>query len=1139
MVSSVPAHLRNPAESYAERAKKAQSIRPPNTLHIDLQATTPRSASSGTPSASRPSTSACPPQINGPSPESRPRAQTTRRTVDARSVATANEPAVPSNGSTTGAQISHTASTTLKGSPVVNVWAERIKEQKAQAKAHIAEKAQQQSHSMPNSPSGSSQSVPSQEDCSLSSSQIITNPTIHRRSQVPASASAPSNSVPSSKLTKLDQEDDHDPFIVRVPPHLSRQSSSNTNPLPVTHSIDLNGCSQVGKSPIGVSTSRDNSHSATSTYEPTGYADDHPPYHSTAPSRKNSNTSSRHHNYSQCGSVHLSRVPSKNQLETHSQPSRSGSQARIQSRSGSSASSPRSKMRGRMLPDEDMGVAEPRYDRQRISPRHRASPGIGDQAGHQSSPYPNGSEASYYRQGPGLPLMDMVHHLPHYAQNVVPPYALPLQHPPSQIPGHASPPYLTTGRHSGPSTPPYPHYPHYPAYVVGHPPILWGNIPHAAQLHHYLPNQSGISHSHINPSEPLVPQMEFGTQVPSSPVITTDLSASNAQAVGSKNDHQLVDNAEKSSLPSGLFKPSRAVVFGTVNVTESGDESSGHPLLTKDPGEHGKERMDDVAHATEQFTAFSIGVSPDEPRPSRHASRKASIRFLSNPQMSLPTARATNEPTLAQGASDVTHTSDQEWRSVLPRQAEGSGIKKPVQWEFGTTLRDDLEDEPQAPSLPSPTSHSDPPNHLSDISAEYNSSVAGDLIKEDVAHQPVEVDYLASASAISGSTITVSSDTSRPDHSMEKSENGSTSSDVWVVTDYGYGFGDMSGCGYAADVVRWEMKQREKARVKEDHREQEMIWEQNKRDKERGWIHPERQQAWRHEIGIEDVRESPEQQIDASRGFTRPRRGSYPGPHGGHTRGGYVGRRGRAFGGRYHGGRHSGGRGGFHHQRPASLPYIPSPFQVVAPRVDAVNGYSQPPHLPVLTPPEHNPYRAVPPLPIPPVPLSSTSTLPYPLDATRTHLLGQLEYYLSPQNLAQDFFLRQRMDNEGWIPIALLASFKRTQQLTTNVDLVRDVLSESSLVEVIDGWVRMAGRHWKPFILPNAPKSVVDYGENPAVRPVPEEPSQVISQGHRETEAEGDAEDCYGDGEEDDEEDIVFVIGEEAEGSWIPERKQP
>ena len=37
------------------------------------------------------------------------------------------------------------------------------------------------------------------------------------------------------------------------------------------------------------------------------------------------------------------------------------------------------------------------------------------------------------------------------------------------------------------------------------------------------------------------------------------------------------------------------------------------------------------------------------------------------------------------------------------------------------------------------------------------------------------------------------------------------------------------------------------------------------------------------------------------------------------------------------------------------------------------------------------------------------STLSFPLDTTRYYLLGQLEYYLSPQNMARDFYLRKQV----------------------------------------------------------------------------------------------------------------------------------
>lgn len=140
--------------------------------------------------------------------------------------------------------------------------------------------------------------------------------------------------------------------------------------------------------------------------------------------------------------------------------------------------------------------------------------------------------------------------------------------------------------------------------------------------------------------------------------------------------------------------------------------------------------------------------------------------------------------------------------------------------------------------------------------------------------------------------------------------------------------------------------------------------------------------------------------------------------------------------------------------------------------------------------------------------------------------------------MAQDLYLRQRMDNEGWIPISLLASFKRVQQLHTDADIVRVVLSRSTVVEVSGDWVRMRGRQWELFVLPNAPRSVVTgvdrAGKSPRPGPYHEDDAYAEL---GEIEGDCDGEDCEGDDEDDD---IEFVIGEEAEGSWmpVPERKQ-
>lgn len=72
------------------------------------------------------------------------------------------------------------------------------------------------------------------------------------------------------------------------------------------------------------------------------------------------------------------------------------------------------------------------------------------------------------------------------------------------------------------------------------------------------------------------------------------------------------------------------------------------------------------------------------------------------------------------------------------------------------------------------------------------------------------------------------------------------------------------------------------------------------------------------------------------------------------------------------------------------------------------------------------------------------------------------------------------MDCRGWIPILVLASFNRVRQLTPDHQLVKDVLTLSSLVEVRGDWVRT--RLWKRYTLPNAPESTVEPGA-PATPP--------------------------------------------------------
>lgn len=59
------------------------------------------------------------------------------------------------------------------------------------------------------------------------------------------------------------------------------------------------------------------------------------------------------------------------------------------------------------------------------------------------------------------------------------------------------------------------------------------------------------------------------------------------------------------------------------------------------------------------------------------------------------------------------------------------------------------------------------------------------------------------------------------------------------------------------------------------------------------------------------------------------------------------------------------------------------------------------------------------------------------------------EYYFSVENLERDFFLRRKMDQQGFLPISLIASFHRVQALTTNVSLILEVSQFQFLVPTV------------------------------------------------------------------------------------------
>ncbi|XP_075458268.1 la-related protein 1 isoform X1 [Ascaphus truei] len=86
--------------------------------------------------------------------------------------------------------------------------------------------------------------------------------------------------------------------------------------------------------------------------------------------------------------------------------------------------------------------------------------------------------------------------------------------------------------------------------------------------------------------------------------------------------------------------------------------------------------------------------------------------------------------------------------------------------------------------------------------------------------------------------------------------------------------------------------------------------------------------------------------------------------------------------------------------------------------------------------------------------MSSSELYSVDQELLKDYIKRQIEYYFSVDNLQRDFFLRKKMDAEGFLPIGLIASFHRVQALTTDVGLIVKALKDSKVVEIIDEKIR-------------------------------------------------------------------------------------
>ncbi|KAF9540721.1 La ribonucleoprotein domain member 1 [Mortierella hygrophila] len=86
-------------------------------------------------------------------------------------------------------------------------------------------------------------------------------------------------------------------------------------------------------------------------------------------------------------------------------------------------------------------------------------------------------------------------------------------------------------------------------------------------------------------------------------------------------------------------------------------------------------------------------------------------------------------------------------------------------------------------------------------------------------------------------------------------------------------------------------------------------------------------------------------------------------------------------------------------------------------------------------------------------------------EALKSFILRQMEYYFSVENLCKDVYMRKQMDDEGYVPLSLVANFNRVKYLTTDHALIKDVLKISKEIETKGDKIRRRG-DWATWVFP-------------------------------------------------------------------------
>ncbi|KAM6982283.1 la ribonucleoprotein 4Aa isoform 2-T2 [Tautogolabrus adspersus] len=96
---------------------------------------------------------------------------------------------------------------------------------------------------------------------------------------------------------------------------------------------------------------------------------------------------------------------------------------------------------------------------------------------------------------------------------------------------------------------------------------------------------------------------------------------------------------------------------------------------------------------------------------------------------------------------------------------------------------------------------------------------------------------------------------------------------------------------------------------------------------------------------------------------------------------------------------------------------------------------------------------------------SKAEEQPISTENLRESLKKELEFYFSRENLSKDLYLMSQMDSDQFVPIWTIASMEGIKVLTTDMDLILDVLRSSPMVQVDEKGEKVRPNHKRCIII--------------------------------------------------------------------------